>query len=323
MLNRIAAGIIVIAVGLVLLANTTGNLPWYVWGSVLAYWPVLVIGLGVQILLSKWKVPGLALAVIAMLVLAIVDPLGLAKYPVRHYRFIIPRRILMRPENFQEKAVEVPLTVGLGHLTISGDFPACEFLIKGDPGPDPGGSGFGLRGKVGWLGQEPTVEARTSPPGSPGPGEAVVLEIRGGEGASGGGARYVCDFLVNPSIPAEVTVDSGLLTGDIDNSAATLDRLEIEGGVIDLKVRYGLSGRSQRLSIDGGVVNLEMTVNRDCGLRVRLSGPPLVVKHNFSQAGLVKEGDFWVTPGYSSARTRLEVTVTSGAGNVILHRVSW
>ncbi len=326
MINRVVTGVVVIIVGLMLLMNTTGKLPWYVWESVLAYWPLILVGIGIQILFARWRIPGIALAVVAMLVLAVLDPFGLGRYPLRHYRFtprIVPRRIITVPAEFHEKTVEVPLTPSLVALSISGDFPVCDFRLKGDPEVTSGEKSLALQGTVRWLGIEPRTDVRTSPGGSLGPGETAVLIMDSSGSVPAESAEYHCDFRLNPSIPTAVRIDSGVVTADIDGSRAALDRIEIEGGAVDLKIRYGLSGRRQTLSVDSGVISLEMTVDKECGLKLRVSGPPLVVRHNFSQAGLVREGDYWVTPNYLKAKTRLDVTISSGAGNITLHRVSW
>ncbi|MBE3519622.1 MAG: hypothetical protein IMW97_04890 [Firmicutes bacterium] len=326
MINRVVTGVVVIAVGIILLMNTTGKLPWDVWEGVLAYWPVILIGLGIQILFSRWKVPGLALAIIAMLVLAVLDPFGLGRQPLRHYRFnprMVPRRIITVPTEFHEKTVEVPLTPSLTALSISADFPVCEFGLRGDPEVSSGETSLALQGTLRWSGVEPRTEVSTSPGGSPGSGETAALVMDAGGSAGANSAKYRCDFRLNPSIPTTITIDSGVVTADIDGSKAALDRVEIDGGVVELKVKYGLSGRPQTLWVDAGVVSLEVTVDKECGLKIQVSGPPLVVRNNFSQVGLVKEGDYWVSPNYSKARTKLDVTVSAGAGNITVHRISW
>lgn len=330
MLNRVALGLVVIAIGLVLLGNTTGRLPWYVWGSVLAYWPVLVVGLGLQILLSRWKVPVLALVVIAMLVLAVLDPLGLGEHPVRYYRFTprgMPRRIITVPDGFQEKQVEVPLTPSLSRLTVRGRFPVCELTVKGGGAEMSEGGGRAAAGRVSWdapeAGGEPVVEVTSSTEGAGTSGQRAELRVEVTTNLPPKGARYSWDLSVNPSIPVDFFLDSGLVTGEIDGASAALDRIEIDGEVIDLNLSCGLSGRHHTVSVDGGVVNLAITANRDCGVRVSVSGSRLTVRHNFSQAGLVRDGNAWVTPQYSSAGTKLDVVVSAGAGSIVLHRVSW
>ena len=74
MSNRVVNGILVIVIGIVLLMNTTGYLPWSVWDVLLQYWPLLIIGLGVQLAFSKWRIPGIALALILALILSVMHP---------------------------------------------------------------------------------------------------------------------------------------------------------------------------------------------------------------------------------------------------------
>ncbi len=49
-LKRVAEGLGTVAVGLVLLGNTFGYLPWTVWISLLSLWPLLLVALGIELL---------------------------------------------------------------------------------------------------------------------------------------------------------------------------------------------------------------------------------------------------------------------------------
>ena len=72
--QRLINGLIIIIIGAILLANTNGYLPWSVWHTALNYWPLLIVGLGVQVAFSKWKIPGMALSIIIILILAAANP---------------------------------------------------------------------------------------------------------------------------------------------------------------------------------------------------------------------------------------------------------
>ena len=48
--RRVFSGLNVIAVGLILLANTLGYLPWGVWWNILSLWPLLLVAAGLDIL---------------------------------------------------------------------------------------------------------------------------------------------------------------------------------------------------------------------------------------------------------------------------------
>jgi hypothetical protein len=49
-IRRVFSGLNVIAIGLILLANTLGYLPWSVWWNILSLWPLLLVAAGVDIL---------------------------------------------------------------------------------------------------------------------------------------------------------------------------------------------------------------------------------------------------------------------------------
>lgn len=48
--RRAFSGLNVIAIGLILLANTLGYLPWSVWWNILSLWPLLLVAAGLDIL---------------------------------------------------------------------------------------------------------------------------------------------------------------------------------------------------------------------------------------------------------------------------------
>jgi hypothetical protein len=57
--RRIFTGINLIAIGLVLFANTLGTLPWSVWWNVFSLWPLLVVSFGLDIMSRSLKTPWL------------------------------------------------------------------------------------------------------------------------------------------------------------------------------------------------------------------------------------------------------------------------
>ncbi len=52
-IGRIRNGAILISAGVVLLFNTTGQLPWSVWLDIFSLWPVALIAIGIELLLKR------------------------------------------------------------------------------------------------------------------------------------------------------------------------------------------------------------------------------------------------------------------------------
>ena len=50
--STLVGPLVIIAVGVVLLLNTTGTVPWSVWGQLGRLWPVAIILLGASLLLQ-------------------------------------------------------------------------------------------------------------------------------------------------------------------------------------------------------------------------------------------------------------------------------
>lgn len=63
--SRTSSGISFTVLGLVLLANTLGWVPWKAWASLLVYWPLLVVAAGVELALRKRVTPALWLGLAA------------------------------------------------------------------------------------------------------------------------------------------------------------------------------------------------------------------------------------------------------------------
>ena len=55
---------ILIALGVVFLLNNLGILPWSIWEVILRLWPILLIGIGLDLLLGRRSVLGSLLALI-------------------------------------------------------------------------------------------------------------------------------------------------------------------------------------------------------------------------------------------------------------------
>jgi len=63
--------LILIAVGILLLLNQAGRLPWTVWGTLWRFWPVILVLVGLEVLIgagrsTAWYIVGLVIAVVVL-----------------------------------------------------------------------------------------------------------------------------------------------------------------------------------------------------------------------------------------------------------------
>ncbi len=315
MLNRLINGILIILVGAILLMNTTGNLPWSVWDAATGYWPILIIGLGIQVALSKWRVPGLALALIVVLIISVLYPYAGGGFfsPYMKNRMFF-RRAPSSPLQYSRE-LEVPGGPEVSALEMILMAPSLDVEAQGDPALSAGGSEYAVAGGLCWDRCEPVVEALQSQHGQR---VQVAVSSPSKEGEDAG--RQSWDFRINPSLAAAIQVSGGVADLKLDLDSFFVEKLIVTAGVTNVEIKCGLSGKETDIAISGGIANVEMEVPETAGIKVTVSGPPLVTRLNFGNLGLAKQGDSWVSKDYLSASTKIDVEVSCGAGKVTFRR---
>lgn len=108
-----------------------------------------------------------------------------------------------------------------------------------------------------------------------------------------------------------VEVNAGDLR--LDLTTATVDRLDVEvnAGKASVRLPAGADVTGD-LSVAAG--SLELCVPTDLGVRIHGD----VVLGGATYNGLVRVGDAWETPGYSSMTNRADLSVTASAGSVVV-----
>jgi len=311
-LDRLLIGLVVILIGALLLANNTGYLPWSMWYSVTSYWPLLVIGLGLQIALSRWRFPGLALAIIAMLILGAMNPYGGGPGSIR-WRYRVPKLPITRPIDTQRKEFKVPLGASVSRITFNVETGSVRVEVRGDSGlnsPEPLATAM----ELGWDKVEPKTSYFEG-------GQDITVDVKTPSTPGEDAGRQECEVIVNPSLITRFRVTGGVADLSIDGNLVVLGDLEVSAGVSKVDLTLGLSGKETRVVVSSGVANVSLRVPHSAGVRISVSGPPFVTKADFSRQGLVKKGDVWITPSYSEASTRVDLQVTCGAGKVELERI--
>lgn len=309
MSNRVVNGILVIVIGIVLLMNTTGYLPWSVWDVLLQYWPLLIIGLGVQLAFSKWRIPGIALALILALMLSVMHPFpGQPGWPTM---MLFRRQGGSNPALQYSKQIEVPLDPGVSKLELRLVAPSLEVETRGDTGLGASETEYAMVGELAWNRHEPLVETVVRGDGSTVHAN-IASPVRDGKDAG----KQKWDLRFHPSLPAGIKVTAGAAALRFDLVSSYAESLDVSAGVADVEIDFGLSGQHSVVDIAAGVVDVELYVPEAAGLKVSVSAPPFIARVKTEDLGLIKKGNSWVSPDFESASTKIEVNVSCGAGNV-------
>ncbi len=124
--------LLLIVLGGVLLLQTTGVLPWNLWGSLWRFWPVLLIALGVQVLLGR-RAPWLAAVVIAVLLVGAVGVAVVMAGVWQEETVTTLTEPLAEPTNYwgQARNLGLFLEFGAGRLTVGALPAASPNLVEG------------------------------------------------------------------------------------------------------------------------------------------------------------------------------------------------
>lgn len=295
MATRLFNGLVLVVVGAILLMNTTGYLPWSVWDSAVRFWPVLLIGLGLQLLAGN-RFPGLALAIVAMLILAAMNPYAGGYLEWRRS---------------SSKSWDLAMEAATSKLDISLIAPSVELDIRGDASLNTRDRALAASFDLSWDKIEPHTSHLSVSDTLRATVESNTTLNRPG--------RQEWSVALNPSLATSLTVSGGVSDVRADLSVASVDSINIQSGVAKVDITFGLSGRETRVNVTGGVGNVRLDVPQAAGLKITLAGP-LAIVSDFADEGLTKSGNTWSTPDFDSRTTRIVLYMTCHAGKVDLNR---
>ena len=100
----------------------------------------------------------------------------------------------------------------------------------------------------------------------------------------------------------------------IDLGSATLGSLSYTLNAGNTRIALPVSSMSGSATVNAG--NLGLCVPSSVGLRIKLSS--FLASDNFAEHGLVQSGSTWTTPGYDTATNKIDLSMTANAGTIEL-----
>lgn len=305
--KRAAEGLTVVGVGLVLLANTLGTLPWSVWWNILSLWPLLLVAAGLDIIgKGTGMVPLRVLS--SLLVLggiaygALVMPAG-SGTPWAPFR-VIGTISESQPFSFSEKrdaSVKNGVAVikgGVGTLSVkAGD------VLASSNGSSPWNPRFDVTKTDGFA-------------------DVRISLGEGTWGFPGDKGRAELDVTLDKRVSWALTIDSGVSQATADLKGLPLDALIMKTGVSEATVIMP-SRATSRVSagvpvmLDAGVSSLKLRFAQGDSVRLRVdSGVSSVDRPSeFRETGRDGSKRTYETRAFSERRF-WDVTLDAGVSNI-------
>ncbi|OFW33582.1 MAG: hypothetical protein A2074_06920 [Candidatus Aquicultor primus] len=290
-------GILIGTIGLILLYNTLGIVPYRFWLELIALWPVLIIALGFSILGGVTRNRIIAALPTLIIIATLLFALFYMDGPLRP-------RIELTSVNKSRAAIsgvktgEAKIDFSVGELDIGStgmlyDLNAREFGDERGPQIDFSRSGD----KV-----ELNVKARDD-----------IRFYRWDE-------QRVWNLALSKDIDWRLRVDAGVSDSDLDLSELDVSSVDIDGGVGSIRVRFGDRNKKVDAKIDTGVSECRIMVPKTSGVRLTLDRGLSAV--DFKDIGLDKVSEngltVYETKGFANASKKVDLDVDMGVASFIV-----
>ena len=300
--ERFFDGLVTVTVGGILLANTTGYLPWDVWWEIVQLWPVLLISAGLGILgratRQTW-VRALGTAVV-LLAFAYAVSVSYSTTAARWAGAPAGESFSFTQPVATGDEASLTLDAGVGEIVVDSTL-GRRVAIKGV-------SPFGA----------PSFVSETS-----GGTTAVAFELTSGTNfvTYPGAPTARVEALLSQSVPWEVALNTGVSSLDADFSDVEVGRLELKTGVSSSTLKMGdppIGPDEGHVIVRSGVSSTKILVPSTA--QVRVESDSGLTSHQIDASIESLGGRRWETPGFSTAQQAGEpvwvISVSSGVGSV-------
>jgi hypothetical protein len=289
--------VLLIGLGLLLLLQNFGRLPPGVWGALVPLWPVLLVVLGLDMLIGRrswWG--GVVVALLGALIVA--GALTWAALRASTLTGGETRALIQTPLGAQTASVR--LDVGLGELGVSALGPSLS-LMEGEVvsgGGDGVAQSYALQDGVGRLQLVQRQNALLAP----------FLTNRNF-------ATTRWDIRLTPALPLALDIHTGVGKANLDLSALRLSRLDLKTGLGQTFVSFP-SGMAAVAKIQTGLGDVTLTLPPDLPARITVTSgfANVQIPARFARAEKV-----YTTAGFATIGPYLDLEVDAGLGSVTVY----
>ena len=307
-------GVLLVALGIVLLLNTAGLLSYRIWPELVNYWPVLLVLVGVKMLLAP-RAPLLGIGVAALIVFGTVTAavVALPEQPPsepRHVTYFEPlgdTEVLRLGMGFAGGTVEL--------ASHSSESAPQDVLMAADFGNR---SAEVIRDQSGGV-----TEIYLS---SSGPSLSITIDdvtewdVQGPEwNASDPGLHVggLVDWrlMISPEVALELEINAGAADLDLDLHDLNVSRVVVGAGASDVRIFLPESAGKTSVEIAAGVANVEIVVPE--GVAARIENEILMSSTRIDAGRFFKTDDgLHESPDYATAGNRVDIEIEGFAADV-------
>lgn len=284
---------ILIGLGVVFLLNNLGRLDWSIWEMILRLWPVLIIGIGLELLIGRRSVWG-SLLVALLLIVVLAGAVYLYRSPAA-----TPSFTTQSVSQSLDGATRGEVTVdsGVGRLNVDAGADG-DWLVQGTVS----------------LGRGERLHSEGRVAGGVAHYQISSEGLQASWFSGRIGERREWNLSLTPTVPLDLTLRSGVGEAVMDLTGLEVTDLEVTSGVGRVSVTLPAEGRI-RVTIQGGVGEIVLTLPAEMAARIQVDVGLTQVS---VPGGFVHEGDVYRSPNYNVAENRADIEIDGGLGRILV-----
>lgn len=286
-IEKLTNGIILIGIGTLFLLSNLGVIHWSVFQVILQLWPLILIIVGINLILKNK--PIIVFTTWLLFFIAVVT-----------YGFVFQETyepgITPANEIFsvvkQEETTDARLDLNIGAAKVNLDA-KTNHLVYASINPQR------IKGNVKYNNNQQ---------------EAVIrFENARSVGTNIESISQNYQFSLNDDVLWDIDAEMGAVSGDIDFSSIKVKKLDLDLGASNLRLKFGDAyDETAKINIEAGASNIDVLIPETVGVKLRLDG--LVSKSEVEYLNWQKNGDYYYSPNYQEAASKLDFEVSVGVG---------
>ncbi len=289
------AALLLLTLGIVLLLNTTGAVGWGIWWQLFRFWPLILIAVGLNIILSP-RFPLVSALVVALILAVGVGAAYLSSEDTAY-------------DDLRMSSYSVPAN-GADTLELDIDFGAGSLVIDSLASPDEdtllaanfNDSGADVRESRSGNVAEVTLE-----------GWDFDIDLFGLFRSLG---DLNWNVRISPATAVRLDIEGGAADMDLLLADLNVKIVDIDVGAADVDITLPAAGHTN-VDVDAGAADIDIVVPDGVAAWIRLDSALSSIDVDATR--FPKIGDDWKSADYDTSRNRVEINIDAGASDISIN----
>lgn len=289
--------VILIGVGILFLLSTFNIMDWNAWGNLWRLWPLLLIAFGLEVLIGRRSTIA-SLVIAGLLLVAVVAALVFWTWMPFSEGNVTTENVSQQMQG--AASANVSIEFGVGTLNV-GALSETSDLVSGRIGRanrETINQDFHVTGSTAYY----TIKSTTN-------WVFPFFDV--------GGTNRNWDIKLNPSVPTDLNVGTGVGNATLDLQRLNLTRFGLNTGTGSTIVTLPAHGNFNA-SLQAGVGDITINIPTSMAARIHIDSG---LGNQDIPSNFVRTGNDYESPGYSTARERVDLDMKAGVGNITVREV--